>query len=96
MPKVLNDFPTADQDSDGIPPGLDLTLVGKHGTLVFTGVFFAAKHLGPIELRRPVQIIWASEGIFVAFDQKHRNIYVVDREKNFSIACQMNAHFVPQ
>ena len=88
-------FPTADRDSDGIPPGLDLSMVNREGMMVFTGVFFACRSRGPIEIRRPVTIIWASKEIFVAFDKQHQNLYVIDRVKNYSIACQMNAIFVP-
>ena len=94
MPQTQNNHQTINTiDRDGVPPGLDLTLNGKRGYVKFSGFFFAQPDVPYQEFKRPVLIIFASKGIFVALDLVRRNIYVVDRETNISLGCQMTAHF---
>lgn len=78
-------------DSDGIPPGLDLTLADTVKIIKFTGKFYAKPHLGNVEIHRPVHVYWASKDIFVAQDLQLGNTYVVDRNQNLSLGCLMTA-----
>jgi hypothetical protein len=87
--------PVAIQDSDGIPPGLDLELTGQEKTIMFFGQFYAAPHLPFVQLFRKVKILFAAKEAYVAFDLENHNLYVVDREKNLSLGCRMQAELLP-
>lgn len=81
-------------DVDGIAPGVDLDLLGKTGYIEFSGHFFAEPEIPTQTFKRPVNIVFASPEVYVAYDPYFKNLYVVDREKNLSLGCRMTAKFI--
>jgi hypothetical protein len=98
MEPIVKEEPTAAeavvQDSDGIPPGVDLTLWGQKKTIKFYGHFYATPEIPFSEIYRKVQIIFASKEIYVAMDLQHKNLYVVDRSSGVSLGCRMNTELL--
>lgn len=80
-------------DSDGIPPGMnpeETGYIGMRGHILFKGPFYA---LGgtEVEFARPVLVVTMLRKVIVAQDVENYNIYVIDRERNESLGCLMNA-----
>jgi hypothetical protein len=78
-------------DSDGIPPGVDMELQGKIKVLTFSGHFYAQPSVSYQRFSRMVSILFASKEIYVAEDIALGNLYVVDRKSNISLGCRMTA-----
>ena len=86
---------TALDDTDGIPPGVDRELTGTYKAMRFTGPFFAYPEHGDLEIIRPVQIIFASDKVYTAYDVQNGNVYVVLRDDNISQGCLMHTELLP-
>lgn len=78
-------------DTDGVPPGIDLSLQGQVKTITFKGQFYATPDVPYSEFSRQVEIIFASAEVYIALDLTSGNFYVVDREKELSLDCRMKA-----
>lgn len=83
------------RDTDGVPPGLDLELMGQDKTIVFSGFFYAEPEIPFQQFGRDVTIIFASKEVYVAFDKQTHNLYVVDRATSVSLGCRMKTTLLP-
>jgi len=81
-------------DSDGIPPGMnpnETGYIGMKGWIEFSGPFYAMNGLD-VTFARQVVIITILRKVIVAQDTVNMNIYVIDRDKEISLGCQMKAN----